>query len=137
MIITVIYSSLSSSKRHIAASLVGAMETLSEVFLCLADVKTIGGFSSIKNCFNPLRLDISAAFDMVDHNLLLERLSVEFGVTGAARDWIASYLRSRSFFVRNRHLAFVHRMPASLMDQCSVRYFLQCMSPHRSSHREF
>ena len=40
-----------------------------------------------------LSLDISAAFDMVDHNLLLERLSVEFGVTGAARDWIASYLR--------------------------------------------
>ena len=39
-------------------------------------------------------LDISTAFDMVDHNLLLERLSVEFGVTGAARDWIASYLRS-------------------------------------------
>ena len=45
-------------------------------------------------------LDISAAFDMVDHNLLLERLRVEFGLTGAARDWIASYLRSRSFFVR-------------------------------------
>ena len=45
-------------------------------------------------------LDISAAFDMVDHHLLLERLSVEFGITGAARDWIASYLRSRRFFVR-------------------------------------
>ena len=39
-------------------------------------------------------LDISVAFDMVDHNLLLERLRVELGVTGAARDWIASYLRS-------------------------------------------
>ena len=45
-------------------------------------------------------LDISSAFDMVDHNLLLERLSVEFGVTDAARDWIASYLRSRNCFVR-------------------------------------
>ena len=45
-------------------------------------------------------LDISAAFDMVDHNLLLESLRVEFGVTSAARDWIASYLLSRSFFVR-------------------------------------
>ena len=44
--------------------------------------------------------DISAPFDMVDHNLVLERLSVKFGITGAARDWIASYLRSRSFFVR-------------------------------------
>ena len=44
--------------------------------------------------------DISAAFDMVDHNLLLKSLSVEFGVTGAARDSIASYLRSRSFLVR-------------------------------------
>ena len=31
-------------------------------------------------------LDISAAFDMVVHKLLLERLSVEFGVTGATRD---------------------------------------------------
>ena len=39
-----------------------------------------------------VNLDISTAFDMVDHNLLLERLSVEFGVTGAARDGIALYL---------------------------------------------
>ena len=30
----------------------------------------------------------------------LQRLRVEFGITGATRDWIASYLRSRSFFVR-------------------------------------
>ena len=27
-------------------------------------------------------------------------------------------------------------MPASIRDQCSVRYFLQCLSPHRSSHWE-
>ena len=47
-----------------------------------------------------VRLDISPAFDIVDHNLLLERLSVEFGVTGAGRDWLASYHRSRIIFVR-------------------------------------
>ena len=32
-----------------------------------------------------LILDFSVAFDMIDHNLLVERLRVEFGVTGAAR----------------------------------------------------
>ena len=77
-------------------------------------------------------LDISAAFDMVDHNLLLERFSVEFGVTAAARDWIASYLRSQSFSSTsdNRHLTFVHRMLTSLRDPCSVRNFYSvCLPP--------
>ena len=47
-------------------------------------------------------LDISATFDMVAHILLLESLSVEFGVIGAVRVWIASYLRLRSFFRSHR-----------------------------------
>ena len=45
-------------------------------------------------------LDISAAFDMVNHNLLLDRLEEEFGIIGAANDWIGSYISTRKFFVR-------------------------------------
>ena len=33
-------------------------------------------------------LDISAAFDMVTHNLLLDRLDEEFGISGASKDWL-------------------------------------------------
>src|SRR5664279_4512763 len=39
-----------------------------------------------------MSLDISAAFDAVDHNILVQRLENEFGVNGLCRDWIASYL---------------------------------------------
>ena len=42
-------------------------------------------------------LDVSAAFD---HDILLERLLVSFGVTGSAHAWIRSFLSSRSQSVR-------------------------------------
>jgi len=41
-------------------------------------------------------LDLSAAFDCVDHDVLLRRLHVRFGMCGTARDWIASFLSGRS-----------------------------------------
>ena len=37
-------------------------------------------------------LDLSAAFDMVTHDILLNRLKHGFGVTGIVLDWIKSYL---------------------------------------------
>ena len=43
-----------------------------------------------------LSLDLSAAFDTIDHHILVERLRVSFGVTGAALAWISSYLTNRS-----------------------------------------
>jgi len=43
-----------------------------------------------------LSLDLSAAFDTIDHHILVERLRVSFGVTGDALDWIASYLADRT-----------------------------------------
>ena len=42
-------------------------------------------------------LDLSAAFDKVDHQILLHILNKRMGVTGTALKWIENYLRPQSF----------------------------------------
>ena len=47
-------------------------------------------------------LDFSAAFDTVDHDLLLEVLEKQYGIVGTARQWYTSYLKPRTFKVSTR-----------------------------------
>ena len=45
-------------------------------------------------------LDLSAAFDTVDHHTLLQRLRTSYGLNGVVIKWLTSYLTGRTQFVR-------------------------------------
>ena len=45
-------------------------------------------------------LDLSACFDSVDHDTLLQRLQMSYGLGGNVIAWFASYLTGRTQYVR-------------------------------------
>ena len=45
--------------------------------------------------------DLSAAFDAVNHDLLLSKLSAELGFSYVVLKWILTYLNKRSYFVKS------------------------------------
>jgi len=50
---------------------------------------------------NLVMLDLSAAFDIVDHNTLLCRLRTSYSLRGVCFDWFKSYLSGRTQYVRS------------------------------------
>ena len=50
-------------------------------------------------------LDLSAAFDCVNHDILLRRLEVVFGLTDTALDWIRSFVSGRT-----QHVSYHSRL---------------------------
>ena len=60
-------------------------------------------------------LDLSAAFDTVDHKLLISRLQCRVGVVDIALEWITSYLTGRSYSV-----VYGSFMSDAIQLECSV-----------------
>ena len=56
-------------------------------------------------------LDMSAAFDTVNHRILLSRLSESFGIKGMALKWLNSYLTNRKQFLS------INKALSSISDQ--------------------
>ncbi|PFX26452.1 putative RNA-directed DNA polymerase from transposon BS [Stylophora pistillata] len=63
--------------------------------------------------------DVSAAFDTVDHGLLLSRLSNRFGIAGTVLEWFRSYLSDPTQFVQ-------------VNDACSASHVLESGVPQGS-----
>ena len=53
-------------------------------------------------CVILVLLDLSAALDTVDHDILITRLKHRFGITGKALGWIQSHLSGRTQFRGDR-----------------------------------
>ena len=41
-------------------------------------------------------LDMSAAFDTVEHDILLDRLETNFDIGGTVKSWFSTYLKNRT-----------------------------------------
>ena len=71
-------------------------------------------------------LDLSAAFDMVDHSSLLQRLQTSFGISENPHRWFQSYLSGRN----------VRRGPKLCSSITYIFNFIRCsieQQPHKNN----
>jgi len=64
-------------------------------------------------------IDLSSAFDTVDHDILLKVLEQRFGFDGVALRWFQSYLQNRTqIFVVNENSSTTHRVNQQCTRSC-------------------
>lgn len=61
-----------------------------------------------------LLLDLSAAFNTVDHQILLSRLKYRYGFNGKVLDWFSSYLSDRKQFVKVESGTYIFQSQSKL-----------------------
>ncbi|KAH3883789.1 hypothetical protein DPMN_007757 [Dreissena polymorpha] len=71
-----------------------------------------------------LAIDLSAAFDNVDHDILVDVLQTHYGLQDTALAWMNSYLRGRCCTVHVNDGRSTARPPAV---QCTKRKLLRTM----------
>ncbi len=77
--------------------------------------------SSDRGCISLLvLLDLSTAFDTIDHNILLNRLESSVGISGSALAWFKLYLSDRHQFIAvNEEVSYRSQVQYGV-PQCSV-----------------
>ena len=69
-------------------------------------------------------IDLCAAFDMVDHTILLRILNNKYGITEQALKWFDSYLQPRSF--QGGHRQWPLQQRTQLRSKCPTRILCWC-----------
>lgn len=90
--------------------------TIDTVSTLVAD--TIQGFEN-KQCTIAILLDISKAFDTIDHSILLTKLSY-YGVKNQALSWLKNYLTNRQQYISYASTTSSHSSITSGIPQGSV-----------------
>ena len=82
-------------------------------------------------CVILVLLDLSAAFDTVNHSILLERLVTRYGIGGIALEWSRSYLSNRKSFVSVKNgLSDPRSLNCEVPQALSLGRYSLCYTPH-------
>ena len=78
-------------------------------------------------------LDLSAAFDSLDHEILLTRLSTSFGIRGVVLKWFRSYHTDRKFTIKlnnaaSKEYTLKHRAPQGTVLGLVLNQILKMLS---------
>ena len=72
------------------------------------------------NIVGALFLDLSKAFDTINHELLLKKMQLKFGVVGRAEEWFRTYLNGRHQRVRVQQATSSWQTPRYGVPQGSI-----------------